>query len=180
MVGSSWPAEEEAMAQYMKSAKGVKLVLVPHEIDAAHIAALEQLFPQAARYTAGVVSEASVLIVDTVGLLSRAYRYCDVAVIGGGFGKGIHNILEAAVYGKPVVFGPRHQKFHEAAGLLSAGGAFSADSPQRLVEVVKELVGGEEKRRKSGASARDYVLSNTGATQKIMSYLIESEIIVSK
>jgi 3-deoxy-D-manno-octulosonic-acid transferase len=112
-----------------------------------------------------------VLIIDNIGMLSVIYRYCKIAYIGGGFGKGIHNILEAAVYGIPVIFGPNHQKFREAAELISLGGGFSVNNGTDLKISLDGLIRLDETYRNAAGRAADYIKSNTGATVRIMEYL---------
>ncbi|MBI1268755.1 MAG: 3-deoxy-D-manno-octulosonic acid transferase [Cryomorphaceae bacterium] len=181
MVGSSWQAEEEAMKQFVADPRklhDVKVVLVPHEVGADKMQRLKQTIPGSVLLSGyDRASSADVLIVDRIGYLSRAYRYCTIAVLGGGFGKGIHNILEAAVYGKPVVFGPKHQKFHEAGGLIEAGGGFSVQDTKRLNDKLISLLGREDALFAAGKAAEEYVRKNAGATQKVMNYLTERQII---
>jgi 3-deoxy-D-manno-octulosonic-acid transferase len=99
--------------------------------------------------------------------------------LGGGFGKGIHNLLEAAVYGKPVVFGPKHQKFHEAGGLIAAGGGFSVQDASALNNKLISMLSREDTLRAAGEAAEEYVSINAGATQKVMNYLTERQLIKS-
>lgn len=117
---------------------------------------------------AAVAARLRYLIVDCFGLLSSLYRFADIAYVGGGFGTGIHNINEAAVYGIPVVFGPRHQKFNEAAGLIECGGAYSVDSAQSLASVFDHLVSDTDARKASGRAADTYIRAHIGATPLIM------------
>jgi len=174
VAGSTWPEDEDMLADLMENhlPAGWKLFILPHEPTPAHIRRLEKkLRVPHARYSAFSAgdTDARVLIGDTVGLLKYVYRYGDWAYVGGGFGKGIHNILEAAVYGVPVIFGPRYHKFKEARDLVREGGAFSVDNTAALHALLKTKTGDE--RRKAGQIARDYVMRNTGATKKIMRFL---------
>jgi 3-deoxy-D-manno-octulosonic-acid transferase len=111
------------------------------------------------------------LIVNTIGLLSRIYRYGQFAYIGGGFGAGIHNTLEAAIYGIPVIFGPEYKKFREAVGLIDKAAAFSVRDEDELRKVLQQLTGDEGFRKESGASAKNYVMANAGATGLILEKL---------
>ena len=117
------------------------------------------------------VAECDVLIVDCIGMLSAIYRYGSVSYIGGGFGVGIHNTLEAAVYGVPVIFGPNHKKFREALGLIEHGGAFAYKEQSELAELLNTLLVNDGITKAAGASARKYVESQLGATPLIVQTL---------
>ena len=168
VAGSTWPKEEEMFARYLAEHEDVRLVLVPHEIHSDHLHQIFQYFEgRYVRYTeatAASVDKCRVLLVDTIGLLSSIYRYGHVAYIGGGFGAGIHNTLEAAVYGMPVVFGPKWQKFREARGLLNAG---AAKSVKNYREFAAALDSAFENQQAMGQAATNYVNSELGATEKI-------------
>ena len=168
IAGSTWPQEEQMFARYMSENEDVRLVLVPHEIHAAHLHQLFQYFEgRYVRYTEAVpmsLDKCRVLVVDTIGLLSSIYRYGHVAYIGGGFGVGIHNTLEAAVYGMPVVFGPKWQKFREANGLLEAGAAISVKNYREFANALNTAF---EQQALMGQRAHDYVQSECGATEQI-------------
>lgn len=168
VAGSTWPEEEQMFARYVAEHEDVKLVLVPHEIHSDHLHQIFQYFEgRYVRYTeatAASVDKCRVLLVDTIGLLSSIYRYGHVAYIGGGFGAGIHNTLEAAVYGMPVVFGPKWQKFREARGLLNAG---AAESVKNYREFAAALDSAFENQQAMGQAATNYVNSELGATEKI-------------
>ena len=168
VAGSTWPEEEQMFARYVAEHEDVRLVLVPHEIHSDHLHQIFQYFEgRYVRYTeatAASVDKCRVLLVDTIGLLSSIYRYGHVAYIGGGFGAGIHNTLEAAVYGMPVVFGPKWQKFREAHGLLNAG---AAKSVKNYCEFAAALDSAFENQQAMGQAATNYVNSELGATEKI-------------
>jgi len=167
VAGSTWPKDEELLVRYLKEHTDVKLVLVPHEIHEAHISGIIKLldtdFVRFTQATDSNVLSTNCLIVDTIGMLSSIYRYTNVSYIGGGFGVGIHNTLEAAVYGVPVVFGPNYQKFREARELIAAGGAFSINNYEELVVRLDKLFTDKQ----AGKIAGDYVMKNTGATAEI-------------
>ena len=168
VAGSTWPKDEQFLARYIAEHNDVKLVLVPHEIDADHLHKIFQYFEgRYVRYTEATsssVDKCQVLLVDTIGVLSSIYRYGQVAYIGGGFGVSIHNTLEAAVYGVPVVFGPTWKKFREARGLLDAGAAITV---KNYHEFSKALDTSFEKQQEIGLAAATYVNSECGATEKI-------------
>ena len=168
VAGSSWPKDEELLVRYLKLHPDVKMILVPHEIHAAHIMGISKLlngnFVAYTEATEQNVQTANCLVVDTIGLLSSIYRYGHVAYIGGGFGVGIHNTLEAAVWNVPVVFGPMYEKFREARDLIAIGGAFSIPDSETLEEKLDALL----KDEKAGVIAGEYVKQNTGATKLIL------------
>ena len=168
VAGSSWPKDEELLVRYLKLHPDVKMILVPHEIHAAHILGISKLLDDNfLRYTEATetnVQTTNCLVVDTIGLLSSIYRYGHVAYIGGGFGVGIHNTLEAAVWNVPVVFGPMYEKFREARDLIAIGGAFSIPDYETLEEKLDALL----KDEKAGVIAGEYVKQNTGATKLIL------------
>lgn len=168
VAGSSWPKDEELLVRYLKLHPDVKMILVPHEIHAAHIMGISKLlngnFVAYTEATEQNVQTANCLVVDTIGLLSSIYRYGHVAYIGGGFGVGIHNTLEAAVWNVPVVFGPMYEKFREARDLIAIGGAFSIPDYEMLEAKLDALL----KDEKAGVIAGEYVKQNTGATKLIL------------
>lgn len=176
VCGSTWPPDEELLLSYISDYRGTyKWIIVPHEIGESHIRNIqEKCRKKTARYSAwktGNDSSAEVLIVDCIGLLSSLYRYGRLAYIGGGFGAGIHNTLEAAVYGIPVLFGPRFRKFREAVELAAQGGAFPVKDATELREILDALLGDPGIARTAGEKARDYVDSQLGATDRILKYL---------
>ena len=172
VAGSTWPVEEEMLARYVAQRGDVRLILVPHEIHAAHLHQIFQYFEgRYVRYTHATpltLKKCRTLLVDTMGLLSSIYRYGHVAYIGGGFGAGIHNTLEAAVYGMPVIFGPKWQKFREAKGLLHAGAATSVSNYQELAAALDNAFAMQDS---MGQKADAYVKSELGATEKIYNHL---------
>ncbi|MDP4237937.1 MAG: glycosyltransferase N-terminal domain-containing protein [Bacteroidota bacterium] len=167
VAGSTWPKDEEILVRYLKLHPDIKLILVPHEIQSSHISEISKLldgkFVRYSEANQGNVQTTNCLVVDVIGILSSIYRYANVAYIGGGFGVGIHNTLEAAVYGIPVVFGPVYQKFREARGLIAIGGAFSIPNYVILEAQFDRLL----KDNRAGKLAGDYVKQNTGATNQI-------------
>jgi 3-deoxy-D-manno-octulosonic-acid transferase len=173
VAGSTWPPDEDILIRYINSAPGdVKLIIAPHEVHQSHIEQIEQrLKVPYIKYSATddkIADDAKVLIVNTIGLLSAIYRYGQVAYIGGGFGKGIHNTLEAATYGIPVVFGPRYQKFKEARDLISRGGGFSIRNYDTLFALMEKLRNSPEYLNQTGNASAAYVKSMCGATDVIM------------
>lgn len=179
VAGSTWPADEEKLATWAAQHPDWKLVLAPHEIHEEHVQRIQRLFPDALRYSLRdhysetELSTRQTLVIDNIGMLSSLYNYADITYIGGGFGAGIHNTLEAATYGKPVVFGPRYEKFQEAIDLLTLGAAFAIENTAELEQVFGYL-SAEDNRKTAGESAANYVQQRAGATQIIMKY-IETE-----
>ena len=172
VAGSTWPVEEEMLARYLAEREDVHLILVPHEIHGAHMHQIFQFFEgRYLRYTQATpltLNKCRTMVIDTMGLLSSIYRYGQVAYIGGGFGTGIHNTLEAAVYGMPVVFGPKWQKFREAQGLLRAGAATSVSNYQQFAAALDNAFA---QQAAMGGNADAYVKSELGATNTIYNHL---------
>lgn len=178
VAGSTWPADEVLLAAYINtSPPTVKFIIAPHEIHEAHINRLVQLFTRASiRYSQATdhnIKGKQVLIIDNIGMLSSLYHYGQIAYIGGGFGKGIHNVLEAAVFGIPVVFGPNHQNFREAIGIIKTGGGFSVTTAEELLETINKLITLPEFYEHTAKNAKEYIASNIGATARILQYLKE-------
>ena len=171
VAGSAWVKDEDILIPYFNQHPEIKLIIAPHEINEQRIEALKnRLTRPVVRYSQADennVKDAGCLIIDCIGLLSSIYRYGDLAYIGGGFGKGIHNILEAAVYGIPVLFGPRYDKFKEAKELIAAKGAFSIKNEGDFSSYMNGFLSNPELVHFVGKNAKEYVLSNLGATQKI-------------
>ncbi len=173
--GSTWPPDEQVLLDWWRDAAGVyKLLLVPHEIEHSHIATMLQKWPEAVlwskRETEDLLSS-NVIIIDRIGMLSALYRYAKIAWIGGGFGDGIHNTLEAAAWNVPVVFGPRYEKFAEAKGLIAVGGALSGSDESEAALILKRLTSNNPQMARMGVAAGGFVASGRGATDKIMSFL---------
>lgn len=176
VAGSTWPDDETILVKYIAENPAVKMVIAPHEIGENHIreilGKLEGV--KVERYTnttTDKVAEAQVLLVDTIGILSSVYQYGKIAYIGGGFGVGIHNTLEAATFGMPVIFGPNYHKFQEAKDLIVEKAAFSIESYEQLKEKLNSLVTDESVLKTSSELAKKYVLSKVGATDSILSGL---------
>lgn len=175
VAGSSWGPDEDLFLEYFNNHPEMKLIIAPHVIDENHlveiISKLKRPYVRYTRADERNVGKADCLIIDCFGLLSSIYRYGEIAYIGGGFGVGIHNTLEAAVYGIPVVIGPKYQKFMEALQLVDAKGAFSIKDYDELKALFDRLLGDEMFLRESGINAGYYVTSNAGATDKILSMI---------
>ena len=174
VAGSSWPQDEEILIPYFNEHPEMKLIIAPHEIHREHLMYIESLLKRPSVRLSDVFHDQSLaegkdcLIVDSFGLLSSIYRYGTIAYIGGGFGAGIHNTLEAAVYGIPVLFGPKYHKFKEAKDLIKVGGGFSVSDKQSYCEKMDELLTYHEVLEAAGESAGQFVNGNAGATDKIL------------
>jgi 3-deoxy-D-manno-octulosonic-acid transferase len=171
VAGSTWQNDEAILIPYFNQHPEIKLIIAPHEINGQRIEALKSrltrpvlLYSQANESSAG---SADCLIIDCYGLLSTIYRYGDLAYIGGGFGKGIHNVLEAAVYGIPVVFGPNYHKFKEAKELIACRGAVAITNSDEFSSRMNDFLSYPDLLHENGKNAKEYVISNLGATQKI-------------
>lgn len=183
VAGSTWPADEAVLQESLKG-KSLKLIIAPHEIHTEHIAKVQELFPSHVLYSQlkdGNMDAAKydTLIIDNIGMLSRLYRYAYISYIGGGFGVGIHNILEAAVYGRPVLFGPNHQKFAEAVELLQLEGGYSVANAERCAYIIEKLITNKEVCEAVGNTAKEYVYRNKGASEKIISFIQEKRLLTS-
>ena len=174
VAGSSWLQDEEILIPYFNEHPEMKLIIAPHEIHREHLMYIESLLKRPSVRLSDVFHDQSLaegkdcLIVDSFGLLSSIYRYGTIAYIGGGFGAGIHNTLEAAVYGIPVLFGPKYHKFKEAKDLIKVGGGFSVSDKQSFCEKMDELLTYHEVLEAAGESAGQFVNGNAGATDKIL------------
>ena len=181
LAGSSWPAGEKMLAQFfaMKNDPNLKLIIAPHQVHDDHINEILSLFPEKPALWTDVEKQttinSNILVVDTIGILSSLYQYADIAYIGGGFGKGIHNTLEAATFGIPVIFGPNYQRFREAVDLKEQKGAFAINNFEDFEHILDQLIRDKFHRQRSGENARHYVQTNTGATKIIMNSITGKE-----
>jgi len=180
MAGSSWKQDEEIIAEYINKYPGrMKWIFAPHEIDNPNIERLEKLLTvKSARFSEqrSDFNDVRVLIIDNIGMLSSAYRYAYIAAVGGGFGKGIHNVLEPACWGLPVMFGPNYQKFREAVELINEEGAVSFNSFESFRVSLDKFLNDEPFYLKSAKMASYYITKNTGATTKIISEIFKKDI----
>ena len=179
VAGSTWPPDVEVLSAFHQVHRRWRIIIAPHELNDQSIKNTLDKFPDAVLYSqlkAGEpIPEVSgkkpkVLIIDNIGMLSSLYRYGDVTYIGGGFGKGIHNTLEAAAYGRPVIFGPRYEKFQEAKDLIKAVAAFSIKNEKDFIWVMERLMD-EDFRINVDGAAKEYVYFQAGATERIIAYL---------
>jgi 3-deoxy-D-manno-octulosonic-acid transferase len=175
VAGSTWKPDEELLARFININNNFKSIIAPHEVTPENVNNLERLLKKTSvRLSLAKESEIhryDVLIIDSIGLLSSLYRYGSIAYIGGGFGVGIHNILEAATFGLPVIFGPRYQKFREARDLVDLGAAFPVTKYDDLHNAIKMLLDDRQLRKDKSQTTVDYVKLNRGATQKIINQI---------
>lgn len=168
IAGSTWPEDEILISKLIALLPEWKFVIAPHEIHTSHIESLKKLLPEANKFSEwNNTSEGQTLIIDNIGMLSSLYSYGRIAYIGGGFGAGIHNTLEAAAFGIPVIFGPNYGKFQEAKDLVALGAGCSISNEVELVNAFKLLTNSD----KLGIKAKEYVDLKTGATSMIIKYL---------
>ena len=176
IAGSSWLPDEEVFLKYFNLHKDWKLIVAPHVIGEDHLAQIFELLKgrRVVRYTEATeenVKDAEVLIIDCFGLLSSIYHYGTISYVGGGFGVGIHNVLEAAVWDIPVIFGPNNKRFQEAQGLIMAGGGFEINDYQNFRDLMMRFETDEMFLQTSKKHAGEFVKGRAGATEKIMGSL---------
>ena len=174
VAGSSWLPDEEIFIKYFNEHNDWKLIIAPHVIADTHLRQILQLLKgkKVVLYTEATetnVADADVLVINCFGLLSSIYHYGDVAYVGGGFGVGIHNVLEAAVWGIPVVFGPNNKRFAEAQGLLASGGGFEIDNYEKFALIMDRFRSDKDFLQNSGNTAGSFVKQLSGATNKVFS-----------
>lgn len=177
VVGSSWPEDEAQLIQFINNTphKNVKYIIAPHNIKSSQIANMVSnlkvktvLFSEKEGKN---LSEYSVFIIDTIGLLSKIYSYADIAYVGGAMGNtGLHNVLEPAVFGVPIIIGKHHQKFPEAAQMITNGGLFSITNTNELDNILTTLIENDTKREKTGKLNSAFIKKNEGAVIQILNY----------
>lgn len=174
LAGSSWEADEIIIASAFKQRNDLKLIIAPHLVDKNHIASIQNLFPDSVLYSkvkTNDLSKYSVLIIDCIGILSSLYKYCDIAYIGGGFGAGIHNTLEAATFGKPICFGKRYNHFQEAVDLVEREAAFAINNSEELSTILNRLCDDDVFYNNAAIASVEYTNEKAGACDRIFNYL---------
>lgn len=176
VAGSSWQPDEDIFIRFFNDHPDWKLIIAPHVIGEDHLAyILDKLQMKAVRYTQATeqsAAEARCLIIDCFGLLSTIYRYGEIAYVGGGFGVGIHNVPEAAVWGIPVLFGPNNKRFQEAQDLLACKGSFEVTDYDSFNTIISRLISDDQFRHQCGEASANYVKSRSGATDIIMKSVV--------
>ncbi|WP_396191605.1 3-deoxy-D-manno-octulosonic acid transferase [Flavobacterium sp.] len=186
VIGSSWPKDENLLVNYINNASDdIKFVIAPHNIKSEQIANLKsQITKSTILFSENVetrhalsLQEKNVFIIDTIGILTKIYSYADIAYVGGGFGNpGVHNILEPATFGIPIIIGPNYSHFAEAIALVHQEGCVSISNQNELNEAFDNLVLNEDVRHEKGHICSTFVQMNKGATEVILSYIENSEI----
>ncbi|MGL6269675.1 MAG: 3-deoxy-D-manno-octulosonic acid transferase, partial [Chitinophagaceae bacterium] len=191
VAGSTWIEDEEVIDHYANNHPEKRFIIAPHEIHEAHILEVKKLFRHAILYSSlsvvkteeklpAILAGKNILIMDNMGMLSKLYYFATVTYVGGGFGgAGIHNILEAAVYGKPVLFGPVNQKSREAQDLMELGAAISIESAIELENTLNTLFKDKDKCKALGELASGYVYEESGATLKIVEFIQENRLLTN-
>ncbi|TGN30069.1 3-deoxy-D-manno-octulosonic acid transferase [Empedobacter tilapiae] len=180
VVGSSWPKDEELFINLInqKLTDDWKIVFAPHNLNDAEISSfLSKINQKAVKFSdlektsQQDLIDSKIFILNTIGILSKVYSYADITYIGGGFGAGIHNTLEAVTFGTPVIFGPKYKKFQEAVDLIEIGGGFSITNQNEFDTIMNRLMNDENYRKESGKKAGDFVQNSPNATKIILQYL---------
>ncbi|WP_167610485.1 3-deoxy-D-manno-octulosonic acid transferase [Maribellus sediminis] len=172
IAGSTWKPDEELLAAFINNSKNIKFIIAPHEVNQANINRIHQLLKKPAISFSKVqntdIGDHDVLIIDSIGILSSLYQYGNVAYIGGGFGVGIHNILEAATFKLPIIFGPNYKKFKEAVDLVGQKGAFPIENANDLNAALNQLLTDKNALNNASEICKNYVEKNVGSTKLII------------
>lgn len=184
VAGSTWEDDEAELVHYVKANAHIKFIIAPHEIGTDNLKDVQKEFPNAIFYSEllqlqskGTTSNC--LIIDNIGMLSRLYKYADITYVGGAFGEGLHNILEAAVYGKPVLFGPDYDKYAEAVDLININAAISINNALELEEEFTFLLSNEDELKSASDEAKNYVYNKKGATEKISQFIYAKRLLTT-
>jgi len=176
VMGSTWPEDEALLTQWLPNVpENVRIVIAPHDIKKEHLQALRKSLPQdSVNYTEAGEAEllsCRFLVLDTIGILTKVYSYADIAYVGGGFATGLHNTLEPAVFGIPVITGPNFQGFKEAEAMVELGGISVIENSESFADTLGKLLEDESVRKRQGAINSDYIIAQKGATEKIINYI---------
>jgi 3-deoxy-D-manno-octulosonic-acid transferase len=179
VAGSTWEEDEEELCHFANNNLHLKFIIAPHQIEEDRLKDIEKLFKHSIRYSQYQTNHtANVLIIDNIGMLSTLYKYGTICYVGGGFGgDGVHNILEAAVYGKPILFGPEYEKYKEAIDLVELEGAFEIENAIELEEIINELLTDSEFYKNTCTISKKYVNNHAGSSQKIMDYVTANRLL---
>jgi 3-deoxy-D-manno-octulosonic-acid transferase len=189
VAGSTWLEDDEELDHFANTHPEIRFIIVPHDVQSERIEECKKLYKNSIEFSAisnersamnYQLSAINTLIIDNVGMLSRLYAYATICYVGGAFGgDGVHNVLEGAVYGKPVVFGPTYEKYFEAVELIDAGGAFTVDGQLELEEIFNDLLNDKSLYTKSSNASAAYVKSKTGATENVIHFIQEKRLLIS-
>jgi 3-deoxy-D-manno-octulosonic-acid transferase len=188
VAGSTWEEDETEWTHFIRKHPEIKFIIAPHEIDKENLHDVKKEFPRSVFYSewmnalasseSETLKDANTLIIDNIGMLSRLYFYATITYVGGGFGAdGLHNILEAAVYGKPVFFGPEYDKNFEAEEMIQSSGAISIANAIELEKTVNNLLNNEEELLRRSEAAKKYVYKNAGASDKIILFIQQHQLL---
>jgi 3-deoxy-D-manno-octulosonic-acid transferase len=189
VAGSTWLEDDEELDHFVNTHPEIRFIIVPHDVQSERIEECKKLYKNSIELSAiskekaamhFQLSAVNTLIIDNIGMLSRLYSYAAICYVGGAFGgDGVHNVLEAAVYGKPVVFGPTYEKYFEAVELIDAGGAFTIDGALELEETLNDLLNDKNLYATSSLASAAYVKSKIGATENIIHFIQEKRLLMS-
>jgi 3-deoxy-D-manno-octulosonic-acid transferase len=180
VAGSTWTEDDEEIDHFANINPSLKFIIAPHEINTERLSECLTLYKNSVLFSNinNIKANTNVIIIDNVGMLSSLYKYATISFVGGGFGgDGVHNVLEPAVYGKPVVFGPVYDKFIEANDLVETGGAIVVESALEFERVMNDLLNDTDYYNSCCRSSKEYVLSKTGATNTIVDYLTQHNLL---
>ncbi len=185
VAGSTWLEDDEALDHFANTHPNIKFLIAPHQIEEERIQECLKLYKKSVLFSQFKngnfnFSDYNVLIIDNVGMLSKLYKYATISFVGGAFGNdGVHNVLEAAVYGKPVVFGPEYDKYREAVELIENNGGISINNTLELEEIFEKLLSDNNFYREVASNAAKFVTSKSGATKKIVAYVYEKRLLTN-
>jgi 3-deoxy-D-manno-octulosonic-acid transferase len=184
VAGSTWTEDDEELDHFVIQHPDMRFIIAPHDISEERLKECEHLYKHTIRYSqlskAHDTAGSNTLIIDNIGMLSRLYKYATICYVGGAFGgDGIHNILEPAVFAKPVLFGPVHDKFPEAGQLIEAGGAFSVENALELENTLNELLSNEQLYAKTCTASLQFIQRNAGATGKVIQFIQENRLLTN-
>lgn len=184
VCGSTWDEDEKELSHYIKLHPEIKFIIAPHNVNKEEIEEIQKLLPGATLYSQlnnqAFINRGHVLIIDAIGILSRLYKYAYITYVGGGFGSdGVHNVLEAAVYGKPVVHGPEYEKFAEAKDLVENGGSFETEDALHLEKLLDQLFNDQVFYNRAAAVAKNYVYASKGASDCVLQYIQEKRLLTN-
>jgi len=189
VAGSTWEDDEAEWTHFVKTHPEIKFIIAPHEVDKENLNDVKKEFYNSIFYSEWIAInktngnsdlKTNCVIIDNIGMLSRLYKYATITYVGGGFGyNGLHNILEAAVYGKPVIFGPEYEKNFEAEEMIESTGAISIESAIELEKIVNNLLNKPEEIESRGNAAKNYIYNNAGASQKIINYIQLNRLLIN-
>ena len=175
VIGSSWIDDENVYLPYLNASENIKFIIAPHNIKEEEITRLiskiNKIVIRYTNYKEEDLKTADVFIIDTIGILTQIYAYADIAYVGGAFKTGLHNILEPATYGTPVVIGPKYEKFQEAKDLVALGSCLVVHNTEELTTTFNKLIQDKTYRNELGTKNRDFVLQNKNATNVVMDFI---------